>query len=79
MKNNNFGVVNEPNTVSEGTATYSVPRKISKEDSTNFHLLVSNDFSIQNNISKDEEDDDEVTHGVFFGENIKRVMKAFKK
>ena len=24
------------------------------------------------------EDDDEVTHGVFFGENINRVIKAFK-
>jgi len=25
------------------------------------------------------DDDDEVTHGVFFGENIKRVIKAFSK
>jgi len=24
-------------------------------------------------------EDDDVTHGVFFGENIKRVIKAFKK
>ena len=26
-----------------------------------------------------EEDDDEVTHEVFFGENIKRLFKAFSK
>lgn len=25
------------------------------------------------------EEDDEVTHGVFFGENIRRVIKAFSK
>jgi hypothetical protein len=25
------------------------------------------------------DEDDEVTHGVFFGENIKRVINAFKK
>lgn len=25
------------------------------------------------------EEDDEVTHGVFFGENINRVIKAFRK
>ncbi|HEY2580163.1 MAG TPA: hypothetical protein VGI43_00055 [Mucilaginibacter sp.] len=25
------------------------------------------------------DDDDVVTHGVFFGENIKRVLRAFKK
>ena len=80
MKNFNFGVINLPKTVNEGTATYSVPGKISKEDTINLHQLVYNDFLIQNDISKDEEDDeDEVTHGVFFGENIKRVTKAFKK
>jgi len=25
------------------------------------------------------EDEDEVTHGVFFGENVKRVINTFKK
>jgi len=27
----------------------------------------------------EQDEDNEVTHGVFFGENIKRVIKAFKK
>jgi hypothetical protein len=30
-------------------------------------------------IAKEEDEDDEVTHGVFFGENINRVIKTFKK
>lgn len=30
-------------------------------------------------VNEEEDDEDEVTHGVFFGENIKRVIKAFKK
>ena len=28
---------------------------------------------------KEQVEADEVTHGVFFGENIKRVIKAFRK
>ncbi|MDB5288492.1 MAG: hypothetical protein JWR05_3441 [Mucilaginibacter sp.] len=30
-------------------------------------------------LKRGKEDDDEVTHEVFFGENIKRVIKAFKR
>ncbi|MDB5140487.1 MAG: hypothetical protein JWR12_2403 [Mucilaginibacter sp.] len=59
------------------TITIEVPENKKKRIS---NLIKSEGIHVVNTeVSKEsEEDDDEVTHTVFFGENIKRVLKAFK-
>jgi len=76
MKNENIGTLIMPSTINIGTASYTVPGLIKRE--------VTEDLIYKKNIVHEdaiisESDDDEVTHTVFFGENIRRVLKAFKK
>ena len=41
--------------------------------------IISNKHQTKTKIDETVDKDDEVTHESYFGENIKRVMKAFKK
>jgi hypothetical protein len=41
--------------------------------------VISNEPQAKSQVDETEDQDDEVTHESYFGENIKRVIKAFKK
>ena len=41
--------------------------------------VISNKQQTKTKIDEPEDEDDEVTHESYFGENIKRVIKAFRK
>lgn len=57
------------------TLTIKVPDNKAKQLSS-YAKEIGGEVVIKKNQASEEE---EVTHGVFFGENIKRVIKAFKK
>jgi len=77
MENLNLGTFVFPETATTGTASYSVPGLISKKQVNQLLKTYSTGHHKQK-VEESDSDDDEVTHTVFFGENIKRVLKAFK-
>lgn len=68
MTKTHNGVFILPKKSTEGTASYSVPA-----------MPYKNDVKLQDCQNNSEIDEDEVTHNVFFGENIKRVIKTLFK
>jgi hypothetical protein len=75
MKNQNIGVFILPTTVNQGTASYSIPGLIKKDRVEDMYFSITSPQEHQN-ISEIESDEDKVTHEVFFGENISRVIKT---
>jgi len=59
------------------TITVTVPK--GKESQVSSYVKKIGGTVITKNAETEVTEDDEVTHGVFFGENIQRVIKAFKK
>lgn len=59
------------------TLTAEIPDTKKKEVSLYIKKSGGKIIDTNDNREKDLDEDDEVTHGVFFGENIKRVIKAF--
>lgn len=77
MKFRNLGVFTLPNTATEGTATYSVPGLAPNSQIPEF--CINENYSVNENNSDSDIDEDEVTHDVYFGENIKRIIKTLFK
>jgi hypothetical protein len=78
MKKKKPGMFSFPSTVKRGTASFSVPGMISKEEVATFYDRLNKRKELET-INDNEDEEDEVTHTKFFGENINRVAKAFRK
>jgi hypothetical protein len=74
MENIQLGSFSIPAFRNQGTASYSVPGIVPKDEIRNM-LVIGSETPYQEN----DVDEDEVTHEVFFGENIKRVFKTLFK
>ena len=61
------------------TITVNVPKGKESEVSSYVKKIGGTVVTKTPEAEKEVSEDDEVTHGVFFGENIQRVIKAFKK
>lgn len=63
------------------TQTVRIPES-KKSDFNSFIKQIGGEIVTEKHTSKiagkESEEDDEVTHEVFFGENIKRLIKAFR-
>jgi hypothetical protein len=59
------------------TITVNVPK--GKEPDVSTYVKKIGGSVVTENSEIELSEEDEVTHGVFFGENIKRVIKAFRK
>jgi hypothetical protein len=63
------------------TQTVKIPDN-KKSDFNSFIKQIGGEIVTEKHTSKiadkENEEDDEVTHEVFFGENIKRLIKAFR-
>jgi hypothetical protein len=60
------------------TLTVKIPES-KKSDFNSFIKQIGGEIVPEKQTSKSaDEEDDEVTHEVFFGENIKRLIKAFR-
>ncbi len=59
------------------TLTAEIPDTKKKEVSLYIKKSGGKIIDTNDNRETDLDEDDEVTHGVFFGENIRRVIKAF--
>ena len=58
---------------------YKIPEKKAKQVSIFMTRAGGATVNLNNENFEEEDKDDEVTHGQFFGENIKRLIKAFKQ
>ena len=61
------------------TLTIKIPNDKSKDVSNYVKDMGGKVIKPSKTETKESDEDDEVTHAVFFGENIKRLIKAFKK
>lgn len=57
--------------------TYRVPDKKTQQVAVFVNKAGGATLNVHNE-NNEEDKDDEVTHGQYFGENIKRLIKAFK-
>jgi hypothetical protein len=59
------------------TITAEIPDTKKKEVSLYIKKSGGKIIDTNDNLGTETDEDDEATHGVFFGENIRRVIKAF--